>query len=330
MQQFTLYSPLDMHVHFRQGAMMNKVVPLTAQYFAGGLVMPNTNPPITNAEELKKYREEILEVVSNGMCAKQVGANAAWCEGFDPYMTLYLQPNMTADDLWDCHPYLKAVKLYPKGMTTNSDHGVDTEDPNLYKVFEALQEMNIPLCVHGETKGYIMDRELRFLPTYQKWADDFPELRIVMEHITTAAAVRLLTYTNNLYATVTAHHLLITTDDLMGDLLNPHLFCKPVAKRPEDRSSLVNLVLGRPPYTPETLVYHKVMLGTDSAPHPIDKKECACGCMGSSPDPSPCNCCVSYSSGRGRPIRTNATRCCSGSSPTMPSASTTSAHPRRS
>jgi dihydroorotase len=133
---------------------------------------------------------------------------------------------------------------------------------------EIMQELGIPLLVHGESHGFVLDRETEFLPVYDRLARAFPRLKIVMEHITTAAAVTLLDQHPNLHATVTLHHLLITLDDLAGGLLQPHLFCKPIAKRPEDRAALLHVALNAHP---------KLMFGSDSAPHPIDRKEAA-GC----------------------------------------------------
>jgi len=131
-----------------------------------------------------------------------------------------------------------------------------------------LEELEIPLMVHGETHGFVMDREKLFLPIFENLAQKFPKLKIIMEHITTADAVSLLDNYANIYATVTLHHLIITLDDLAGGLLRPHLFCKPIPKRPEDRAALLNAAINAHP---------KLMFGSDSAPHPIHKKE-ACGC----------------------------------------------------
>ena len=131
-----------------------------------------------------------------------------------------------------------------------------------------MSDLEIPLCIHGETNGFVMDREAEFVPIYEKLAQAFPKLKIIMEHITTKASVDALERFENLYATITLHHLLITLDDVAGGMLQPHLFCKPIAKRPEDREALLKAALGAHP---------KVMFGSDSAPHPREAKE-ACGC----------------------------------------------------
>ena len=138
----------------------------------------------------------------------------------------------------------------------------------LRATLENMSKLGIPLCIHGETNGFVMDREKEFMPIYESLAIAFPNLKIIMEHITTKDAVELLDKYSNLYATVTLHHLLITLDDVAGGMLDPHLFCKPIAKRPEDRSALLNAALKAHP---------KLMFGSDSAPHPKHKKEC-CGC----------------------------------------------------
>jgi len=138
----------------------------------------------------------------------------------------------------------------------------------LRPTLESMSKLGIPLCIHGETNGFVMDREKEFMPIYESIAKAFPDLKIIMEHITTKDAIELLDKYDNLFATVTLHHLIITLDDVAGGMLNPHLFCKPIAKRPEDRSALLNAALKAHP---------KLMFGSDSAPHPKHKKEC-CGC----------------------------------------------------
>ena len=164
-------------------------------------------------------------------------------------------------------PHILGVKLYPAGVTTNSEAGVDALS-EAETTIRYLEELEIPLLVHGETHGFVMDREKLFLPIFEHLAQKFPRLKIIMEHITTAEAVALLDRYENLFATVTLHHLIITLDDVAGGLLRPHLFCKPIAKRPEDREALLKAALNAHP---------KLMFGSDSAPHPVHKKE-ACGC----------------------------------------------------
>jgi dihydroorotase len=262
MDRIVLDSPLDMHVHFRTGNMLKFVVPYTACNFAGAMVMPNTDPIIDNHYALCRYREEIKAACKDAF--------------FEPYMTLYFQTSYTRQMLEECRQDVLAIKLYPRGITTNSGHGVLISDPEVETVLGYMTELGIPLSVHGETDGYVMRREREFMRTYERWAVKYPKLKIIMEHISTAEAVNVLGTYPNVFATVTPHHLLMTTDDLCGDMLRPHLFCKPLLKSPEDRAALQALVLGE--LSDE--LQRKVMLGTDSAPHAKNKKECDCGCAG--------------------------------------------------
>ncbi|MDR0407773.1 MAG: dihydroorotase [Campylobacteraceae bacterium] len=250
-----LNSPLDMHLHLRDGDMLQHVAKFSAKDFTGALIMPNLVPPITDIPSLLAYKERILDVMG--------------CEQFTPYMSLFFKSDYKADFLERSRDYITAIKLYPSGVTTNSDGGVEQFDvKKLAPIFEAMSELNIPLCVHGETNGFVMDREKEFGAVYECLAVAFPKLTIIMEHITTRSSAELLKRYENLYATITLHHLLITLDDVAGGLLNPHLFCKPIAKRYEDRDALLELALN---------ANKKVMFGSDSAPHPVSKKEC-CGC----------------------------------------------------
>jgi len=251
--EIVLQSPLDMHIHFREGAMLDLVAPLSADTFAGGVIMPNLVPPVADAERLAWYTAQVQRAVGDRV--------------FEPYMTLFFRSYSEAE-LAALKDQIIGVKLYPAGATTNSEGGVESV-ADAEATLAIMQEMGIPLLVHGENPdAFVLDREGVFLPTYEELAQKFPRLKIVMEHITTAEAVALLDRYENLHATVTLQHLIITLDDVAGGLLNPHLFCKPIAKRPEDRDALLQAALSAHP---------KLMFGSDSAPHPIDKKEC-CGC----------------------------------------------------
>ena len=220
--------------------------------------MPNLVPPVTDGEMLRNYRQRILKAVDG--------------ERFEPYMTLFFRPEYDFDFLAPLTEELTAVKLYPAGITTNSKDGVNGFSvEKLRPALTAMSELGIPLCIHGETGGFVMDREREFIPVYEELAVAFPDLTIIMEHITTAHSIEILQRHPNLYATITLHHLLITLDDVAGGMLQPHLFCKPIAKRPEDREALLWAALEAHP---------KVMFGSDSAPHPRDAKEapgCAAG-----------------------------------------------------
>ena len=251
--EITLDSPLDMHLHLRDGDMLKLTAPLSAD-FAGAVIMPNLVPPVTTPAMLQAYAERI-EAAMGGV-------------PFTRYMTLFFTALDEAELLAaKAVPGFFAFKLYPAGITTNSEGGV-ANLADAEKTLKLMEEMGIPLLVHGESHGFVMDREAEFLAVYRDLAARFPKLRICMEHITTAAALRLLDEFPNLCATVTLQHLIITLDDVAGGALRPHLFCKPIAKRPEDRDALLQAALGGHP---------RLMFGSDSAPHPRHKKE-ACGC----------------------------------------------------
>jgi dihydroorotase len=223
MKQIEIDTPLDMHLHVREGAMLQTVAPLSAAAFAGAVIMPNLVPPVQALERLQAYRAEISQATA-GM-------------QFQPFMTLFCRAYSYAE-LAAAQPHIIGVKLYPAGVTTNSAAGV-ADLAAIEPTLDALQQLGIPLLVHGETHGFVLDREAEFLPIYQQLARRLPKLKIIMEHITTRAAVDLLEHYENLFATITLHHLLITLDDVAGGHLQPHLFCKPIAKRPDDREALL-------------------------------------------------------------------------------------------
>lgn len=254
MNNITLTMPLDMHLHLRDGDMLETVAPLTSYSFSGALVMPNLVPPVTTLDAVKEYKKRIKHAIGR--------------DDFEPYMTLFYQ-NYSRQFLESVQDDVTAIKLYPSGVTTNSEGGVASFDIEaMRETLNAMSDLGIILSVHGETNGFVMDREAEFMSVYEMLASNFPKLKIVMEHITTAAAVAMLDKYENLYATITVHHLIITLDDVAGGMLRPHLFCKPIAKRPEDRSALLKVALEAHP---------KVMFGSDSAPHPKHTKE-SCGC----------------------------------------------------
>ncbi|MCL4433096.1 MAG: dihydroorotase [Epsilonproteobacteria bacterium] len=254
MKTLSLMMPLDMHLHLRDEDMLKIVAPLTSYSFSGAIVMPNLVPPVTTIEAVKAYRHRIKMAIGG--------------DDFEPYMTLFYQ-HYSREFLESARDHITAVKIYPSGATTNSEGGVVNFDIEpMRETLEAMSDLGIVLCVHGETMGFVMDREAEFMSVYEMLAVNFPKLKIIMEHITTREAVETLDKYENLYATITVHHLMITLDDVAGGMLRPHLFCKPIAKRPHDRDALLKIALAAHP---------KVMFGSDSAPHPKHKKE-SCGC----------------------------------------------------
>ncbi len=250
--KIVLQSPLDMHLHLRENTMLQTVAPYTCSTFAGAVIMPNLVSPVDSLEKLRHYKVEIMK--------------AGKSDDFAAYMTLFFR-KYSREELAQAKKEIIGIKLYPAGITTRSENGVSNFD-DIDETLSLMEEMEIPLLVHGESNGFVLDRETEFLSMYQRLAEAFPKLHIVMEHITTAAAVDFIDRYPNVSATVTLHHLLITLDDVIGGLLEPDLFCKPIAKRPEDRLRLREAVFSG---------HGRIMFGSDSAPHPRHKKEC-CGC----------------------------------------------------
>jgi dihydroorotase len=259
----TLTRPDDWHLHVRDGEALRTVVPHTAAQFARAIIMPNLKPPVTTAEQALAYRDRILAAVPEGV-------------DFQPLMTLYLTDNLPADEITKASAAgVVAAKLYPAGATTNSDAGV-TDIRKTYKTLEAMQREGMLLLVHGEVTSPdidLFDREAVFIEQQlMPLRRDFPELKIVMEHITTRDAVQYVGEANRyLGATVTAHHLLYSRNALFLGGMRPHYYCLPVLKREVHRQALVTAV---------TSGSTKFFLGTDSAPHPAHLKEHAVGCAG--------------------------------------------------
>jgi dihydroorotase len=255
--KISIRRPDDFHVHVRRGEMLLSVLPESARHFSRALIMPNTDPPILRAHDVVRYRRDIQAVGT----------------GIEPLMTIKLVPGTTAKDVIEARQVgAIAGKLYPDGVTTGSEGGV-RDFRAMYPVFEAMERVGMVLCLHGEhPDAFCLDREVAFLAELDAIAGTFPRLKIVLEHVSTAAAVRAVErLPGNVAATVTVHHLYLTLDDVIGGLLRPHFFCKPVAKRPEDREALIRAATGGNP---------KFFLGTDSAPHSRGKKECDGGCSG--------------------------------------------------
>lgn len=258
MNSFIINSPLDMHLHLRDDDMLKLVGPFTSRHFSGALIMPNLLPPITTKEALLAYKQRIKEACKD--------------DEFEAHVTIFFQVDYTYEFLKDIKDEIIAVKLYPFGVTTNSETGVSSMDVEVLRpTLESMSKLGIPVCIHGETKGFVMDREKEFLPIYESLAINFPDLKIIMEHISSKESIDLLKKYDNLYATLTVHHLMLTLDDVAGGMLNPHGFCKPIVKRPEDKKALQELALNAHP---------KVMFGSDSAPHRKETKECDGGAAG--------------------------------------------------
>jgi dihydroorotase len=263
MQTLTLTRPDDWHVHLRDGAALNTVVPHTAAQFARAIVMPNLKPPVTNTAMAMAYKQRILAALPSGMA-------------FEPLMTLYLSDDMPADEIHRAHEAgVAAVKLYPAGATTNSSAGV-TDIRHTHATLEAMQRVGMPLLVHGEvtdTEVDLFDREAVFIDRHlQPLRRDFPELKIVFEHITTQEAAHYVAQAGAFTAaTITAHHLLYNRNAIFLGGVRPHYYCLPVLKREVHRQALLQAA---------TSGSDRFFLGTDSAPHPAHLKEHASGCAG--------------------------------------------------
>jgi dihydroorotase len=259
----TITRPDDWHLHLRDGDALRTVVPHTAAQFARAIVMPNLKPPVTTAALALAYAERIRAAVPAGM-------------SFEPLMTLYLTDNLPADEIARAKEAgVVAAKLYPAGATTNSDAGV-TDIRKTYKTLEAMQRAGMLLLVHGEVTSPdidLFDREAVFIEQQlEPLRRDFPELKIVMEHITTKEAANYVAEADRfLGATITAHHLLYNRNAIFTGGIRPHYYCLPVLKRETHRLALVDAAISGSA---------KFFLGTDSAPHPAHLKEHASGCAG--------------------------------------------------
>jgi len=262
--ELTLIRPDDWHLHVRDGAAMQAVVPHTARRFKRAIIMPNLKPPVTTTEQALAYRERIL-------------AAAPVDSGFTPLMTLYLTDNTSADEIRRAKQsgHVYAVKLYPAGATTHSDAGV-TRISNTYAALEAMAELDLPLLVHAEVTDSdvdVFDREAVFIERHlQPLAARYPQLRIVLEHATTRDGIAFVqSAPDTVAATITAHHLLLNRNAMFQGGLRPHAYCLPVLKRETHREALTEAATSGSP---------KFFLGTDSAPHAREHKESACGCAG--------------------------------------------------
>ena len=262
--KITLARPDDWHLHLRDGALMQSVLPDTARQFARAIVMPNLKPPVTTTEQALAYRARIIAAIPVGM-------------KFEPLMTLYLTDNTTAAEIRTAKQsgLIHAVKYYPAGATTNSDAGV-TDMRKAYPALEEMQRCGMPLLVHGEVTDPavdVFDRESVFIARIlQPLLRDLPALRVVFEHITTSDAAQFVTEAaDNIAATITAHHLLYNRNAMFNGGIRPHYYCLPVLKRETHREALIAAA---------TSGNKKFFLGTDSAPHTHHTKESACGCAG--------------------------------------------------
>jgi dihydroorotase len=264
-KQLTITKPDDWHLHLRGGAEMSSVVEMTARQMGRAIIMPNLSPPIRTSEQALIYREEIIQALPKDT-------------SFNPLMTLYLTDSTTQQDIINAsnEKHVYAFKYYPTGATTNSDSGI-TNISNAYPILEQMQKESVPLLVHGEVTDSdidIYDREKVFLDTVLgRIVKNFPDLKVVLEHITTKDAVDFVSQANNnIAATITPHHLLSNRNHMLVSGIKPHYYCLPVLKRRVPHQEAL--------ITAATSGDSKFFLGTDSAPHDKNQKESACGCAG--------------------------------------------------
>jgi dihydroorotase len=263
-QTLTIRRPDDWHVHLRDGDMLTGVVAHTARQFARAIVMPNLSPPVTTTDAARAYRQRIMAALPVGVA-------------FEPLITCYLTDYLDPDEVAQGHGegVFTAAKLYPAHATTGSAHGV-TDIAHIRPVLERMQAIDMPLLIHGEVTDHdvdIFDREAVFIErTLEPLARDFPELRVVFEHITTQDAADFVTGSGpHIAATITPQHLHINRNAMFAGGIRPHAYCLPVAKRELHRLALRKAATSGNP---------KFFLGTDSAPHAQSAKESACGCAG--------------------------------------------------
>ena len=262
MRRLTITRPDDWHIHLREGEYLPDTVKDASRYFGRAIVMPNLRPPVDSVSLAEAYHAKILETRPKGST-------------FNPLMTLYITPATTPDTVAGAaaSTIVHAFKLYPAGATTNSEAGVAAIE-TLYPVFEAMQKHQVPLCIHGEVTNNevdIFDREQRFIDeTLAPICAQFPELRVIFEHITTAEAAQFVqSRASNVAATITAHHLLYNRNHMLAGGMRPIYYCLPVLKRNTHQSALIDAAVSGDA---------RFFLGTDSAPHPRSAKENPCGC----------------------------------------------------
>ncbi|WP_058463248.1 dihydroorotase [Legionella adelaidensis] len=261
MKSIQITRPDDWHVHFRDGKLLENTVPATANHFGRALVMPNLTPPLIRLHDILEYHRRIL--------------NASPKKDFIPFMTFFLHENMNPAEFEQAkrYPFIVGAKLYPAGVTTNSDQGIQSFK-SIYPLLATMEENNLVLQVHGEvTHSDIFDRERLFLEEVLRIiVEDFPKLRVVLEHISTKSAVDYVKDApQTVSATITPHHLLYNRNHLLAGGVKPHYYCLPILKKKSDQIALQEAATSGNP---------KFFAGTDSAPHAQNKKEASCGCAG--------------------------------------------------
>ena len=264
MKNFEIIKPDDWHVHFREGSILERLVPETSKLFNRAIVMPNLTTPIISSKQVLEYKNQILNFSDNN-------------KYFEPLMTFYLNEEISKKEIINAfkNKLIFALKLYPSGATTNSSKGVK-KISNVFHIFEIMSKFKIPLLIHGEVndkKIDVFEREKVFIENeLMTIHTKFPELKITLEHITSKFAVDFVNQaSNNLKASITPHHLILNRTDMLEHKIKPHYYCLPILKKEIDRKALIEAAFNK---------NNKFFLGTDSAPHDIIDKENECGCAG--------------------------------------------------
>lgn len=279
--EIVLFDPFDAHLHLRTWGMLEVVSKLSARNFYWWIIMPNLVPVIETLDQVLWYKQEIKDIILKEdytqVNFKRIPKwfNSIWENNFIPHMTVNFNPNFTREQLEELKPHIIWVKMYPKWQTTNSEKWVNSSEIDSYSnVLKILEELEIPLLIHWEIVDWWdkvdeLDKERKFAPIYEKLAQNYQKLKIIMEHVSTKEVLALLNKYENLYATVTIHHLLLIHNHIIWWWTKPHLMCMPIPKLWDDRKEILRQVLSWNP---------KIMFGSDSAPHSKNKKESADSC----------------------------------------------------
>lgn len=261
METVVLTNPIDMHIHLRQDELLRTVLPYSATYFSACLAMPNLIPPLMTTESVLQYKQQIMQESHTAI----LDTHLKQTRHFIPLMSLYIHDNLNVAEIHKASQHgIKILKLYPKGATTNAQNGVSKVlNPHLLHLLEEAQKHNMILSIHGESAGFSMEREKEFLEIFEELARCFPKLKIIIEHLSDRHSLESIHKYTNLFGTITLHHLLLTLDDILGAMLNPFMFCKPIAKTPLDRDAILQTALSAD---------SKFSFGSDSAPHTVAAK----------------------------------------------------------
>lgn len=260
MEQITLNSPFDAHLHLREDELLEAVLPFSAAQFCGAVVMPNLKTPLKSTNLVQKYQTNIEKALT------KTAPNPAQSPIFKPFIALYLSEDVSLNELEAAKKAgIKLLKLYPKNSTTGAESGAsEVLSEKMCALFEKAQDLGLILSIHGESGGFCLEREAEFGEIISQIAKTFPRLKIIFEHLSDRRSLEVLEKFSNVFGTLTLHHISLNLDDVLGGALNPHCFCKPMLKTPKDQKALLNAALN---------AHSKISFGSDSAPHLKSAKE---------------------------------------------------------